>query len=244
MRLGDVYILGSPPFDNDEQLFNLQKTNNMDMDAFLRMFTTQLEYQDPMNPMESYELAAQLAQFSTVEQLTKANRYLEHNAKYLSSINNAEAINLLQKYISGFTDLITVKNGHPTELRFTLETEGIVTINIYDESGRLIRSIDRGKLTPGNYPVDWDGKDNAGNQVKDGDYRIEIEVLSTTGKKEIIYPDAEGDVHGIKFIAGLPYLVLDVETGLKMPMGFIIKILEEKEQNNQQGKIQQLQHHI
>ncbi len=233
MKLGDVYILGSPPFADDQQLFNLSKTD-MDMDAFLRMFTTQLEYQDPMNPMESYELAAQLAQFSTVEQLTKANKYLEHNAKYLSSINNAEAIHLLQKYISGFTDLITVKDGHPTELNFTLEDEGIVTINIYDESGRLVRSIERGKLTPGSYPVNWDGKDNFGNQVKDGDYRIEIEVLTVSGRREVIYPDAEGNVQGVKFIAGLPYLILDTETGLKMPMGFIIQILEEKEQDKQQ----------
>ena len=233
MKLGEPYIIGALPFENDQQLIDTKKSDLMNMDAFLKMFTTQLEHQDPMNPMESYELAAQLAQFSTVEQLTKANKFLKHGVEYLSSINNAEAIHLLKKHLSGFTDLITVKNGKPTNLSFSLQEEGTVTINIYDKSGMLVRSIERGKLTPGSYKVNWDGKDNFGNVVPDGDYRIEIELLTLTGNKEIIYPDAEGVAQGIKFIDGLPYLILDKDTGLKMPIGFIVTILEKNDPSSQ-----------
>jgi len=232
MLVDKPYILGIPPFENQQNktLIDLQKNKVMDLNAFLTMFTTQLEHQDPLNPMESYELAAQLAQFSTVEQLIKANKYLEEGAQYLYSINNLEAVGLIGKSVKGFTDLITVKNGVPRNLNFTLESKGLVTINIYDQSGKLIRSIDKGELDKGSHPVDWDGLDNQGNKVPDGDYRIEIEVVNEKGQKEVIYPDAEGKVISLKFINGLPYLVLDDDEGLKMPAGFVLQIWNEDHQ--------------
>ncbi|MEJ5300798.1 MAG: flagellar hook assembly protein FlgD [Thermodesulforhabdaceae bacterium] len=228
MIVGEPYILGIPPFANqDKTLIDLQKNKVLDLNAFLTMFTTQLEHQDPLNPMQSYELAAQLAQFSTVEQLIRANKYLEEGTQYLSSINNLEVVGLIGKYVKGFTDLITVKDGVPKNLNFTMESKGLVTIKIYDQSGKLVRSIDKGQLDKGSYSVDWDGLDNQGNKVPDGDYRIEIEVVNEKGQKQTIYPDAEGKVTSLKFINGLPYLVLDDDEGLKMPAGFVLQIWNE-----------------
>jgi len=232
MLVGKPHILGIPPFESQQNktLIDLQKNKVLDLNAFLTMFTTQLEHQDPLNPMESYELAAQLAQFSTVEQLIRANKYLEEGAEYLYSINNLEAVGLIEKYVKGFTDLITVQNGVSRNLNFTLESKGLVTINIYDQSGKLIRSIDKGQLEKGTHPVDWDGLDNQGNKVSDGDYRIEIEVVNEKGQKQVIYPDAEGKVTSLKFINGLPYLVLDDDEGLKMPVGFVLQVWNEDHQ--------------
>ncbi len=232
MIVDKPYILGVPPFANSDNknLIDLQKNKMLDLKAFLTMFTTQLEHQDPLNPMQSYELAAQLAQFSTVEQLIKANTYLEEGAQYLSSINNMEAIGLTDKYVKGFTDLITVKNGTPQDLNFTMENKGIVTIKIYDQSGKLIRSLDKGQLDKGSYSIGWDGLDNYGNKVPDGDYRVEIEVINEKGQKQVIYPDAEGKVTSLKFIGGLPYLVLGDDL-LKMPAGYVIQIWNDKPAN-------------
>lgn len=237
MLVGEPYILGIPPFANqDKTLIDLQKNKMLDMEAFLTMFTTQLEHQDPLNPMQSYELAAQLAQFSTVEQLIRANKYLEQGAQYLSSINNFEAVGLMGKYVKGFTDVIVVKDGVPRDLNFTLENKGIVTVNIYDQSGKLIRSIDKGQLDKGTYSVGWDGLDNQGNKVPDGDYRIEIEVIDEKGRKQIIYPDSEGKVTSLKFIGGLPYLILNDDEGLKMPAGYVIQIWDENPGNTENPK--------
>jgi flagellar basal-body rod modification protein FlgD len=64
--------------------------NNLtDMNSFLRMFLTQLQYQDPTNPLESYELASQLAQFSTVERLNAVNSSIQQLEGYTMSVNNA-----------------------------------------------------------------------------------------------------------------------------------------------------------
>ncbi len=232
MLIGEPYILGVPPFTaTDTTLLSTQANKSLDLDAFLKMFTTQLEHQDPLNPMESYELAAQLAQFSTVEQLMKANTYLKEGAAYLSSINNLEVIGLINKSVKGYTDLITVQDGIPVDLNFTLSERGLVTIYIYDESGRLVQSIDKGQLDAGTYPVGWDGCNMLGNKVSDGNYHIEIKVVNVKGQQQTIYPDAEGTVESVKFINGLPYLVLG-DKGIVMPAGYITQVWDGDHQTD------------
>ncbi|MBW1976322.1 MAG: hypothetical protein JRI45_12335 [Deltaproteobacteria bacterium] len=230
MKLGEPYIVGAFPEEN-QQTTDIQQVQLLKGDAFLKLFTTQLKHQDPMNPMEPYELASQLAQFSTVELLTKGNKYLEKGAQFLSSVNNLEAVNLLGFHIQGYTDLITVKDGHPVDLNFTLEDQGAVTINIYNEKGMMVKSIERGMLTPGEYELNWDGTDMYGKHVPDGDYKVEIRVQLPSGHEEVIYPKAEGQAGAIKFVSGLPYLVLNDKTGLKAPIGFIVQI-DQQEKNS------------
>ncbi|SFM47643.1 flagellar hook assembly protein FlgD [Thermodesulforhabdus norvegica] len=234
MSVSENYILGIPPFSS-ETLLDTGKTDLLEMDAFLRMFTTQLEYQDPLNPMQSYELASQLAQFSTVEQLTRANEYLDYASKYLSSINNAQALALVDRDVSGNTDVITVTGGVPVSLSYTLEEPGMVTINIYDLNGKMVRSIEVGSLEAGTYEIDWDGKDYYGNQVEDGDYKVEVQLVTQTGETKTVYPDVEGNVAGMKFLSGLPYLILDRETGLKMPFGFVEEIYSRESNSEESG---------
>ncbi len=54
----------------------ISKTSELDKNAFLRLFTTQLKNQDPLNPMDSADFTAQLAQFSSLEQLFQVNTQL------------------------------------------------------------------------------------------------------------------------------------------------------------------------
>src|SRR5690242_19218011 len=62
----------------------------MDSTAFMQMFLTQLKFQDPTNPLESYQLAAQLAQFSTLQEVTQTATTLENLQSYALATNNAE----------------------------------------------------------------------------------------------------------------------------------------------------------
>lgn len=235
MNVGETYILGVPPFNN-QSLLNASNNDLLNMDAFLKMFTTQLAHQDPLNPMESYELASQLAQFSSVEQLVSANKYLDYNSKYLSSINNAHAVEFLGKDVQGYTDIITVSNGVPAELSYTLQDGGQVRINIYDQKGNMVRSLGVGSLDAGTYQIGWDGRDYYGNRLGDGDYKIEIQIVSRMGETSIMYPSARGYASGVKFISGLPYLVLDKDTDLKMPMGFVQEVYDNENENKETSK--------
>lgn len=94
-----------------------KKTSNssLDKDAFLKLLTTQMQYQDPLEPTNNTEYMAQLAQFSTVEELQNLS----------DSFSNSQAMNLTGQYVilnvpdakgnitqvSGLVDYVTLKDG-------------------------------------------------------------------------------------------------------------------------------------
>ncbi|MBW1824372.1 MAG: flagellar biosynthesis protein FlgD, partial [Deltaproteobacteria bacterium] len=63
-----------------------------ELDAFFQLLLTQLQNQDPLNPMESTDMTAQLAQFSQLEQMANMNTSLDYLQLYMASLNNAQAV--------------------------------------------------------------------------------------------------------------------------------------------------------
>lgn len=81
---------------------------------------TQLKYQDPMNPLESHEMAAQLAQFSQLEQLQNVNDNIQGLTKAQTPMSNYQALNFIGKNIAADTEkVIRVKGDTSHDLRFT-----------------------------------------------------------------------------------------------------------------------------
>ncbi|MDR5658265.1 flagellar hook capping FlgD N-terminal domain-containing protein [Serpentinicella sp. ANB-PHB4] len=87
---------GVNPAENKYRYFEGQKNrtfnNDMDKDAFLKLLVTQLQNQDPLSPMEDREFIAQMAQFSSLEQMQNLNETAEKNNKsmltHLEHMNN------------------------------------------------------------------------------------------------------------------------------------------------------------
>ena len=102
---------------------NSQTTNSnsvLGKDDFLQLLITQLKNQDPLNPTDGTEFASQLAQFSSLEQLTNLNDAIQqnmNNSYYLTqSINNSLASNLVGKNVTVLSDSITNSGQGETEL--------------------------------------------------------------------------------------------------------------------------------
>jgi len=82
-------------------------TKALGKDDFLKMLIAQLKNQDPTNPQQGSEFAAQMAQFSSVEQLTNLNTTLESQSQNSLNLLNAQAINLVGKEITAQTAAAT-----------------------------------------------------------------------------------------------------------------------------------------
>ena len=201
------------------------------MDSFLKLFTTQLQYQDPNNPMQSYELSSQLAQFSTVEALTKVNSNLSDLKDYVASLNNAEMLSLVGKDITAQDGTLLVSSGSASSAAYTLPTADdgsaknyTVKATITDSSGATVRTIDLGTQSSGDLTLQWDGKNGSGNSVSDGSYTCSITATDESGNVSTISPSIQGTVYSVRLKSGVPYLVLNNSGGIEIPASEVTEV--------------------
>ena len=110
------------------QILQGEKTSQeLGKDDFLTMLITQLQNQDPLNPTDSVEYTAQLAQFSSLEQLSNVNQNLEYLQMFQASINNAQAVSFIGKEITALGDGIQVTDGvaEACEFRLSADASGV-----------------------------------------------------------------------------------------------------------------------
>lgn len=202
------------------------KSAQMDMNSFLVMFTTQLKYQDPTNPLESHELAAQLAQFTSVEKLTQINSRLQEQQEYLASINSAQMVGVLGKDVVGSDNTLQLKDGQVSKGSYQVDVPAEVTVKIYDEGGNLIRTMAMGVREAGKHDVGWDGRSDAGETMSAGFYHFDIEALDAEGNLINAAKSISGKASAFRMENGLPFLTLGSATGIKLPISSVVEVRE------------------
>ena len=153
-------------------------------DRFLKLLVTQLQNQDPLNPMDNAEITSQMAQLSTVTELGKLNDAASAmSASYLSG-QSLQAASLIGHgvMVSGDTlDLSGSVAYGGVDIPQALDS---LTVNIKDASGAVIHTADLGAQSAvGTIPFQWDGTTDSGAVAPDGSYTFE--VAATQGGKKI-----------------------------------------------------------
>lgn len=139
---------------------------------FLRLMTEQLKNQDPLKPLDNKEFLGQLAQFSTVQGIQEMQNAMGQVATVMESDQALRAASLVGRDALVAADSVTVAAG--TTVNGTVETKsnGPVTVEITDATGRVVRRIDVDAASAGSHTFAWDGKDNAGTVMPAGTYGI------------------------------------------------------------------------
>jgi flagellar basal-body rod modification protein FlgD len=170
---------------------------SLDMQDFIQLFITQLQYQDPMNPIENNEMAIQLALFNQVDQLFKINKTLDTLVNMAKSLDLAYISNLVGKKVRVETNVGRVENGEFLGGEFNLdEPVNYLEIVIKDDKGNLVDKIQLSGLKAGNYKIQWDATDLKGNKVPDGNYLFSIIIPENNNKT--ITPTMIAKVTGAK----------------------------------------------
>ncbi|MDR1164902.1 MAG: flagellar hook assembly protein FlgD [Deltaproteobacteria bacterium] len=171
-------------------------------DAFLTLLLTQLQNQDPFNPMEDTEMTAQLAQYSQLEQLTNLNTNVTSMSGYIQAQNQFQTLSLIGKDVKAQSNLLSVSEG-ALDLTATLELSETAKIQLYiiDNSGNQVRMYDWGLTEAGLYDFNWDGKDNNGAKVPDGIYQFQITATNVQGETmtDGVIPEVAGKVTSVSF---------------------------------------------
>jgi flagellar basal-body rod modification protein FlgD len=207
-------------------------TKELDKDAFLNLLVTQLQNQDPLNPTDSTEFTAQLAQFSSLEQLGNVNANLKQLQNFQASINNSQAVSLIGKEITANGDLLELTGGHPAGCDFKLDEDATVVVaSIYDLAGGFVTSIEGQNLTAGQHTLYWDGTDKIGNPVTPGNYTFEILAADAAGNNIQTTTFFSGIVNKVIFENNTTYLF---SGGQKVALGDVIQVAAPENMDEEQ----------
>jgi flagellar basal-body rod modification protein FlgD len=143
-------------------------------DTFLKLLTTQLQNQDPLEPLNSNEFTQQLVQFTSVEQQIAANENLEKILAAMRIDQTATALGFLGKQVEAETDTTGLPEGGSATWTYRLPSSAArVVMTVTDATGKLVY-VGEGEKTPGAHAFVWDGKDNAGGALPPGSYTLAV----------------------------------------------------------------------
>ncbi len=156
--------------------------NQLDKDDFLKLFVTQLQHQDPLNPDDGAELAAKLAQFNSVEQLMNVNKALENLAGAQSEDRSMQLASIIGKEVTVDGGRLRMQKGSMSESEYKVDQSATnAKVEVRDSSGTVVREIDLGAVPAGTHKLQWDGKKSDGSTVSDGTYTYEISAKDAQG---------------------------------------------------------------
>jgi flagellar basal-body rod modification protein FlgD len=169
-----------------------------DTNKFLTLLVTQLQNQDPMNPLDNAQLTSQLAQLSTVTGVNKLNTTLETLKTSYQQAESMQAANIIGHGVLTAGKGITLSKS-ASLLGVDLATAADnVKVVIYDGAGKAVHEIDLGAQGAGTLPLGWNGetgeKDAAGKAIVLADGAYTFDVVATRGGEKL--KDATGLTFG------------------------------------------------
>jgi len=221
-----------PSFE-EENLYATKEEDKIGRDAFMKLFLAQMNHQDPLNPMDTTQFSAQLAQFSTLEQLYNVNENLDSIKGIQSGDSKYNALGLMGKDIQAQSDSLLLDEGSPATGAFYLDSAAeSCIVRIYDESGKAVKDIDMESEYAGTNTFEWDGRDENGNKLEPGVYSYDVSAISPEGDMLHVEKYLEGTVTRISLFEDEPVIYVN---DIPMNMEQIVNIKMENNEAESEG---------
>lgn len=188
--------------------YNNKSTDDIDRDDFMTLLLAQLQHQDPLNPMESQEFAAQLAQFTSVEQLYNINDNIVDMKGSQDSNSRYQALDFIGKRIEAAGNTMNLDEAGKATGVFVIEDGAYCTVNIYDQNGTLVDTVPSGELPPGRHEISWDGIGSSGELLSSGTYRFEVYAETQDGQSLPVSTRVAGEVTRVSLETDEPLLYI------------------------------------
>jgi len=188
-------------------------------EQFLTLLVTQLQNQDPLNPMDNAEVTSQIAQLSTVNGINQLNNTLLALSGQMDLSQSMQAANLIGKEVlvpgekislgSSVVDGVTTQVATPFGVDL-ISDAAKVTVTILDASGKAVRQMElEDPQSAGVLTLQWDGKDDAGLPAGDGAYTVQVAATDAEGQLVASEALTSGRVSSVAYAS----------TGLQLELG-------------------------
>jgi flagellar basal-body rod modification protein FlgD len=149
--------------------------STIDQAGFLRLMTTQLQFQDPFAPMDNNQMVQQMATFTQLENQNSGNKLLASINESLTGTRLSDAANWIGKSMLVKNSVATPDRAgsYAGELTIPANADAL-SIDLVDGDGKLVKTLDLGERKAGNIPFYWDGTDSEGNMIAGGPLQVRV----------------------------------------------------------------------
>ncbi|SRR5579883_2595830 len=167
-------------------------------DTFLQLLTTQLQNQNPLDPLDTNQFTQQLVEFASVEQQVNMNTNLQTLISLQQTTETTAALQLLgdNVTISSHTASLANASGAPATWSFTSPSPATANITVTNSSGQTAYTGTM-TLTAGSNSFSWNGVGNNGVQWPDGTYTMSITATGANGQPVTVTTQVQGKVSSI-----------------------------------------------
>ena len=191
---------------------------------FLKLFTTQLQNQNPLDPTKNEAFVAQLAQFSQLEATTNMATQLTTFVTSMSGDRMLSGATMIGQKVAVDGAPVVMSGGQPVQgiIDLPAGAEGM-RLEILDSQGNLVREQIAGPQTPGEVTLTWDGLDSSGAAVADGNYAFKATITSG-GQTTNPTVKTLATVRSISQVDAKSPLMLQVDGGLSVALSDVKRI--------------------
>lgn len=154
-------------------------------DRFLKLLVTQIQNQDPLNPMDNAQVTSQLAQLSTVSGIDKLNASVTAMSANFLSAQNLQAANMIGHGVIAPGNAIALKDGKAVFGLELPQNADSAELTIKDSAGVTVRKMSIGVLPSGINTMTWDGKTDSGSTAANGTYSFSVNATSGDKKLDV-----------------------------------------------------------
>jgi flagellar basal-body rod modification protein FlgD len=169
-------------------------TNNFG--DFLQLLMTQLQNQDPSNPLDTSQFTTQLVQFAGVAQQITANQSLTQLIQLTQSGEIINSSSIVGKQVAVNSTQMPLQNGN-AELQFTGKAGEPIAIAVYNSNNQQVANATL-TATAGTNTWTWNGEDGNGDQLPDGPYTVAVMTNGASGTPTAVPFTVVGTVTGVQ----------------------------------------------
>lgn len=197
-------------------------------DDFLQLLVTKLQHQDPLKPMDDEDFIAQLAQFSTLEQMNNIANGIAASNQWdflqMQSLNNVMATGLIGKDVKATYNTVYADQDNTPKISYTLGSFAEeVEFVIRDAQGSVVATLTQDSVGEGTHFIEWDGTDSFGNRVDESLYTVEVTATDMSGSTFTPSLSLVGKVESVVYRDGAAFLTVN---GTEIPLGDVTAIGE------------------
>lgn len=173
-------------------------------DEFLQLLTTQLQNQNPLDPLDTNQFTSQLVQFSSVEQQINMNTQLSTLISLQETSQSTSALGFVGQNVTVSGATTTLANNQAT-WSYSSPSAANATFTIANSTGQTVYSTSQ-PVQAGANTFNWNGLDSSGNSLPPGSYTMSISALNSSGANVAIATQVQGVVSSVDLTQNPPVL--------------------------------------